>query len=177
MVFEIFFFFSPVLKSPTLIGFIGVKKKMGQKSHTWAPLKYRLNLKKRIRIRIGIKKWMSDPGPDGSQNKEVDPQHWLTLRIITTQCFGPAWHLNRIRIFTLMRIRIRLFNADADPDPQQSEPSLLHWDGPVWASTARVTDHGDQKYFSMINDRKKRVKYKRVSIKTKGRFAGSKDGK
>jgi hypothetical protein len=32
------FFFSPVLKSPTYIGFIGVKK-MGQKSHTWAPLK------------------------------------------------------------------------------------------------------------------------------------------
>ncbi len=32
-------FFSPVLKSPTHIGFIGVKK-MGQKSHTWAPLKY-----------------------------------------------------------------------------------------------------------------------------------------
>jgi hypothetical protein len=31
-------FFSPVLKSPTHIGFIGVKK-MGQKSHTWAPLK------------------------------------------------------------------------------------------------------------------------------------------
>ncbi len=30
-------FFSPVLKSPTHIGFIGVKK-MGQKSHTWAPL-------------------------------------------------------------------------------------------------------------------------------------------
>jgi hypothetical protein len=29
--------FSPVLKSPTHIGFIGVKK-MGQKSHTWAPL-------------------------------------------------------------------------------------------------------------------------------------------
>ncbi len=36
VVFEIFFF-SPVLKSPTHIGFIGVKK-MGQKSHTWAPL-------------------------------------------------------------------------------------------------------------------------------------------
>jgi hypothetical protein len=31
------FFFPPVLKSPTHIGFIGVKK-MGQKSHTWAPL-------------------------------------------------------------------------------------------------------------------------------------------
>ncbi len=30
---------SPVLKSPTHIGFIGVKK-MGQKSHTWAPLTY-----------------------------------------------------------------------------------------------------------------------------------------
>jgi hypothetical protein len=27
----------PVLKSPTHIGFIGVKK-MGRKSHTWAPL-------------------------------------------------------------------------------------------------------------------------------------------
>jgi hypothetical protein len=37
VVFEIVFF-SPVLKSPTHIGFIGVKK-MGQKSHTWAPLK------------------------------------------------------------------------------------------------------------------------------------------
>jgi hypothetical protein len=32
-----FFFFSPVLKSPTHIGFIGVKKN-GRKSHTWAPL-------------------------------------------------------------------------------------------------------------------------------------------
>jgi hypothetical protein len=32
------FFFSPVLKSLTHIGFIGVKK-MGQKSHTWAPLR------------------------------------------------------------------------------------------------------------------------------------------
>jgi hypothetical protein len=31
------FFFSPVLKSPTHIGFIDVKK-MGRKSHTWAPL-------------------------------------------------------------------------------------------------------------------------------------------
>jgi hypothetical protein len=29
----------PVLKSPTHIGFIGVKK-MGRKSHTWAPLSY-----------------------------------------------------------------------------------------------------------------------------------------
>jgi hypothetical protein len=29
--------FSPVLKSPTHIGFIDVKK-MGRKSHTWAPL-------------------------------------------------------------------------------------------------------------------------------------------
>jgi hypothetical protein len=33
------FFCSPVLKSPTHIGFIGVKK-MGQKSHTWAPLNF-----------------------------------------------------------------------------------------------------------------------------------------
>jgi hypothetical protein len=31
-------FFSPVLKSPTHIGFIGVKK-MGRKSHTWASLR------------------------------------------------------------------------------------------------------------------------------------------
>ncbi len=37
MVFENFFFFSPVLKSPTHIGFIDVNK-MGRKSHTWAPL-------------------------------------------------------------------------------------------------------------------------------------------
>ncbi len=33
------FFFSQVLKSTTHIRFIGVKK-MGRKSHTWAPLKY-----------------------------------------------------------------------------------------------------------------------------------------
>jgi hypothetical protein len=31
-------FFSPVLKSPTHVGFTDVKK-MGRKSHTWAPLK------------------------------------------------------------------------------------------------------------------------------------------
>jgi hypothetical protein len=31
--------FSPVLKSPTHAGFIGVKK-FGQKYHTWAPLSY-----------------------------------------------------------------------------------------------------------------------------------------
>ncbi len=30
-------FFSPVLKSPTHVGFTDVKK-MGRKSHTWAPL-------------------------------------------------------------------------------------------------------------------------------------------
>ncbi len=36
-------FFSPVLKSPTHIGFIGVKK-MGKKSHTWAPLSQNIKI-------------------------------------------------------------------------------------------------------------------------------------
>ncbi len=42
-----FSFFSPVLKSPTHIGFIGVKK-MGQKSHTWALLRKAILQQKQI---------------------------------------------------------------------------------------------------------------------------------
>ncbi len=46
-------FLSPVLKSPTHIEFIGVKK-MGQKSHTWAPLREeRLSVMERMKRPVG----------------------------------------------------------------------------------------------------------------------------
>jgi hypothetical protein len=61
---------SPVLKSPTHIGFIDVKK-MGRKSHTWAPLSYRHCLLYDISLCSNV--------PKNSMNGEL-PTHSFPLK-------------------------------------------------------------------------------------------------